>query len=150
MKKTNLLISVAFLLLIFCGLASCDSEDRNIKKALKENLEFMSLIGKGLAQKLMQSNTNGAINLLHSLEERLCAYMIQASYQGIFCEKLTDVAIWLGTSYRHLLRILEKLCKEQILKKQKGMYLILDEKALKERASEEFIQLCCKSDAVSG
>jgi hypothetical protein len=37
MKKTNLLLSVAFLLLIFCGLASCDSEDRNIKKALKEN-----------------------------------------------------------------------------------------------------------------
>jgi hypothetical protein len=37
MKQTNLLLKVAFLLLIFCVLASCDSEDRNIKKALKEN-----------------------------------------------------------------------------------------------------------------
>lgn len=37
MKQTNLLLRFAFLLLIFCGLVSCDSEDRNIKKALKEN-----------------------------------------------------------------------------------------------------------------
>jgi hypothetical protein len=37
MKQTDLLLRFAFLLLIFCGLASCDSEDRNIKKALKEN-----------------------------------------------------------------------------------------------------------------
>jgi len=117
---------------------------------LKENIAFMNLIGKGLAQKLMQSNTNSAINLLHSLEERLCAYIVQASYQGIFCEKLTDVATWLGTSYRHLLRILEKLCAEGILEKQKGMYLILDEQALTQRASEAYIQLCCKKDSVSG
>jgi len=36
MKQTNHLLTVAFLLLIFCGLASCDFEDSNIKKALKE------------------------------------------------------------------------------------------------------------------
>lgn len=37
MKQTNLLLKVAFFLLIFCALTSCDSEGRNIKKALKES-----------------------------------------------------------------------------------------------------------------
>jgi len=37
MKQTHLLLKVAFILLMFCGFVSCNTEDRNIKKALKEN-----------------------------------------------------------------------------------------------------------------
>lgn len=106
---------------------------------LKDNLFFVNFVAKGLSYKLMQSNMYSAINLLHSLEERLCAYIAQASYQGIFCEKLTDVALWLGTSYRHLLRSLDKLCQEGILEKQKGGYRILDEKELLKKATEKYM-----------
>lgn len=106
---------------------------------LKDNLIFVNFVAKGLSYKLMQSNIYSAMNLLHSLEERLCAYIAQASYQGIFCEKLTDVALWLGTSYRHLLRSLDKLCQEGILEKQKGGYRILDEKVLAQKATEKYM-----------
>ena len=37
MKRTHLLLKVVIVLIMFHGLVSCNSEDRKIKKALKEN-----------------------------------------------------------------------------------------------------------------
>lgn len=37
MKQNHHLLKVIFIILLFCGFVSCDTEDRNIKRALKEN-----------------------------------------------------------------------------------------------------------------
>lgn len=37
MKQNHLLLKVILIFLLFCGFVSCDTEDRNIKKALKEH-----------------------------------------------------------------------------------------------------------------
>lgn len=106
---------------------------------LKENILFMNCVAKELAQKLIQSDTNSSITILNSVRERLCAYIYQTAQHDVFHEVLTDVASQLGTSYRHLLRCLNALCTEGILKKEKSGYRILDEVLLREISADFYL-----------
>lgn len=106
---------------------------------LKSNIVFVNYIGRELAEKLMQSHINGAITVLQPLETRLCAYIVQTASNGIFCETLTEVAELVGTSYRHLLRSLDKLCQDKILQKQSYGYRIENQQALIKKAGDLYV-----------
>lgn len=97
---------------------------------LKNNNTFINYIGKALAEKLMQRAVNGAITTLQPLETRLCAYIAQTAEEGFFCETLTEVAGVVGASYRHLLRCLDKLCNDGVLRKASPGYRILKPQVL--------------------
>ena len=59
--------------------------------------------------------------MLYPLENRLARYILEAystsSSQDENSESLTHISELLGTSYRHLLRVLDKFCSENIIKK---------------------------------
>ena len=93
---------------------------------MKNSIRFMNAVGAELAQKLFRSNKNSAATILHSLEARLCAYIANTQHKGYFKENLTEVAEILGTSYRHLLRTLENLCRTDVLEKTPRGYRIRD------------------------
>lgn len=109
------------------------------KERLKGNLEFMNYVAGSLARKLDRSSKNSAFTILHTLESRLCSYILLASEQDIFQEKLTEVAELLGTSYRHLLRTLEQLCKQDILRKEQCGYRIVNMQLVKQRGDEYYM-----------
>jgi CRP-like cAMP-binding protein len=48
--------------------------------------------------------------------------------------KLTELADLLGTSYRHLNRVIKKLSLESIIERKKGVFYIKDIQKLKELA----------------
>lgn len=106
---------------------------KNFGSRLKSNNEFINMVGSSLAGKLQQNTANTTFNILNTLEKRLCAYIEMTNSNGYFSEKLTDVSDILGTSYRHLLRTLEKLCSEGLLQKVAGGYMIRDINALIEK-----------------
>ena len=97
---------------------------------LLKNNTFLLRLGKSIADKLNRQTRSNAINMLYPVDARLCSYIELTARGNIFHEKLTDVADLLGTSYRHLLRILENLCSRHILTKTSAGYTILDRKAL--------------------
>jgi CRP-like cAMP-binding protein len=99
------------------------------------NLSFVLRLSQGLAEKLYTSVTNTTGIILRPFEARLCAYLVQNAQNGVFDERLTNVAEQLGVSYRHLLRCLKALCEEQLLQKGTGGYLLLNETELKKRAA---------------
>lgn len=102
-------------------------------KALRSNLAFMNKLSIMLARKLASTNYNSSRIILYTLENRLCSYIEMTSPTGCFEEQLTQAAELLGTSYRHLLRTFEKLCRENILEKSGHSYLIIDPVALRQR-----------------
>ncbi|MDO4272577.1 MAG: cyclic nucleotide-binding domain-containing protein [Eubacteriales bacterium] len=102
-------------------------------KLLKNNLIFINHLSILLARKLNSTNYNASRIILYTLENRLCSYIEMTSSGGCFEEQLTQVAELLGTSYRHLLRTLEKLCQEKILAKSGHNYLVLNPEALHQR-----------------
>ncbi|MBK4857484.1 hypothetical protein CU007_2619 [Enterococcus faecium] len=101
-----------------------------------KNLTFMTTLAKGLSENLINSSHNYTSNALYSGEQRLCTYILQGSYKNYFFDNLTDVAATIGISYRHLLRLLNKLCDDGILKREKRKFQITDMKQLKYRSSE--------------
>ena len=109
------------------------------KERLKGNLYFMNYVAGSLARKLDRCSKNSAFTILHTLESRLCSYMLLASEQGIFQEKLTEVAELLGTSYRHLLRTLEQLCKQDILRKEQYGYRIVNMQLVQQKGDEYYM-----------
>ena len=106
------------------------------QEEMKNSIPFMNAVSAELAQKLFYSNRNSASTILHSLETRLCAYIANTNSEGYFREKLTEIAEVLGTSYRHLLRTLENLCRGGVLKKTPRGYLIKDMAELKHRGGD--------------
>lgn len=103
---------------------------------LKSDIVFLNWAGRELAVKMIKSDINGVTTILKTLEPRLCAYILNSAHNGVFRETMTDVAELLGTSYRHLLRTLKKLCSENLILKQKTGYIIINEKEMKRRALE--------------
>lgn len=103
---------------------------------LKSDLAFVNRVGRELAKKLISSSRYSTVTALHSGEERLCAYIFQTAQGGIFCEMLTDVARSIGISYRHLLRMLRRLCIEGVLRKEPHGYRILNEPELLRRVRD--------------
>lgn len=101
---------------------------------LRGNITFMNFAGTHLAQKLDRCARNGAVNILMPLETRLCAYVLMTNEDGMFNENLTEVAEFLGTSYRHLLRTFDSLRKDGVLEKAPRGYAIKDGIELQLRA----------------
>jgi len=107
---------------------------------LKANLAFVNRVGRELAMKMYRSSRNSTVIALHSGEERLCAYILQADQGDVFAETLTDVARSIGTSYRHLLRMLSRLCAEGVMQKEVFGYRIMDRSELIRRKSDFYIE----------
>jgi len=106
------------------------------QREMLNSVPFMNTVSTELAQKLFSSNRNSASTILHSLETRLCAYIVNTNINGYFKETLTEVAEILGTSYRHLLRTLENLCHRGVLEKTPQGYLIRDMAGLIHRGED--------------
>ncbi len=98
---------------------------------LLSNNAFLNRICLILAEIVSQNSINGASNILYPFESRLCAYISMMQENGYFNQKLTELAEFLGTSYRHLLRTLENLCAKGVIEKTSQGYMIKDELKLR-------------------
>ena len=108
-------------------------------------------------EKLASNSTNFAINMLYPLENRLVSYILaflnyddenecDGSWQMYLHEKdeinfkfegnFIEIAELLGSSYRHLNRVLNKMCRENIIRKNGKSYSILNIKRLIELSGE--------------
>lgn len=105
---------------------------------LKSDPGFLNRLGHELSAKLLRSSKNYVSAALYSGEERLCAYILQTSNQGVFRDTLTDVSCSVGMSYRHLFRLLNQLCADGLLEKRNDGYLIVNRGGLIRRAAEPY------------
>ncbi|MDU2112737.1 MAG: helix-turn-helix domain-containing protein, partial [Clostridiales bacterium] len=72
------------------------------------------------------------------LENRLASYIL-ASYtneDNNNTENLTQIAEFLGTSYRHLLRVVKEFELEKIIKRDNKKLVILDKDKLEDLAGD--------------
>lgn len=116
----------------------------NLRKLALDDTIFLKYIINSLGDKLEKNSKASSINLLYPLENRLASYILAISSTNdgysniseISTYKLTEMADLLGTSYRHLLRTINKLCRDNIIRKDKSSIIILNKKALEELAGD--------------
>ncbi|HWQ29374.1 MAG TPA: cyclic nucleotide-binding domain-containing protein [Negativicutes bacterium] len=113
------------------------------KHALKDPV-FLGFVIKNLGYKLYTISNSTSINLLYPLEKRFASYIISISGEDaaskeaneIRTTSMTEMATLLGTSYRHLNRVIRELSDSGIVSKRNGKISVLDYTALKGLAGE--------------
>lgn len=116
----------------------------NIRKFALEDSRFLRYVCDSLGEKLIRLSKYSSINLLYPLENRLASYILadtsNTMQEGkkliVFEGNLSEVAELLGTSYRHLLRTLNNLCAQRLIRKSLQVYEILDLEKLKKLAGD--------------
>ena len=104
---------------------------------VRENLlldaKFLRYACDSLGGKLQRSSNNSSINLLYPLENRFASYLLSVlpSYSDfITIEGVNHISELLGSSYRHLNRVIKSLCDNNIIEKNKNQKQILNLKKL--------------------
>jgi CRP/FNR family transcriptional regulator, putaive post-exponential-phase nitrogen-starvation regulator len=115
----------------------------NIREHAANDPTFLRYMCQSLSKKLTNSSLISSINLLYPLENRLASYILAIVPEGetspleqIETQKLTEISELLGTSYRHLIRVLNKLCEKGIVRKEGNLIEILDRDELKRLAGD--------------
>ncbi len=112
------------------------------KKYLDDNT-FLRAVGRSLAIKTFNESVDSSINLLYTLESRLAAYILALApnlKEVQLNETYSDMAELLGTSYRHLARVLNKFSDEGLIEKSRKSIKILKPEGLKTYAGDLMLQ----------
>jgi len=112
---------------------------------LADDPVFLRQMCLSLGRKLGRVNRNSALNMLHPVENRLASYVQgtaspEAGGLPVFSGNLTQIADFLGTSFRHVHRILQGFCAQGFLAKSGTRYTILNAPELQKRAVGIFQQ----------
>ena len=111
-----------------------------IRQFAADDSKFLRYMNSSLGSKLLRLSKYSSINILYPLENRLASYLLVIlSAQGSDLQdnhNLTEIAELLGTSYRHLLRTLNKLTSLGAIRKNQHFYEIDDYKLLETMASD--------------
>jgi len=104
-------------------------------REMQKNIVFSNAMGKKVALACSSLQANYLMITLAGGEQRLAAYILRKSRNGVFRDTLSDTASVIGVSYRHIFRMLGRLCDDGILSKQKDGYHITDAERLKTRSA---------------
>ncbi|WP_285767067.1 cyclic nucleotide-binding domain-containing protein [Peribacillus sp. SI8-4] len=112
-------------------------------RAMESNRsEFLNFLLEIITQKFYTESHATSLNRLHPVETRLASYLLSLSSEGggsmfhkeMGTSNLTEIADLIGTSYRHLNRVIRKLCEEGVIKRSQGSLYIEDLSMLRELA----------------
>ena len=105
------------------------------KKQLLRDPDFLYQIGHNLASALHKQSITSSTNASYSVKERLATHILNIEQQGQFQLSISLLADKLGTSYRHVQRVIKQLLDEHIiLKTAFKTYHIQKRKALEDLA----------------
>lgn len=99
----------------------------------KNDAKFYKYIVTRLSHKLTTCSNTASMNVTYPFKSRFASYLISIStpmnaerVNEIRFDTLTDLATFLGSSYRHLNRVIRELEADGIIKKNKKSFKILD------------------------
>lgn len=108
-------------------------------------LQFMLQI---ITQKFYMKSNSLSFNLMYPVEVRLASYLLSVSFDefdSLFIGRLStsslkDAANLIGTSYRHLNRVIQQLCASGMIERTKGYILVKDREGLSALASHNIYE----------
>jgi len=110
-----------------------------LKKYANDYAPLLNFLLDIITKKFQLKNNSLTFNLFYPVEVRLASYLLAVSSQeaeDLAGEKtskvyIKDAANLIGTSYRHINRIIQKFLADGLIKRQKGSILVKDREGLK-------------------
>ncbi|WP_321387170.1 transcriptional regulator YeiL [uncultured Enterococcus sp.] len=98
------------------------------KKEWMNELAFVKMLSRYIGQKLLKRMDHFTVNQTFELKYRLADLLLTVAVDGQYKEKHTEIAEYLGVSYRHLLYTLKNFKDNGLIEKRGTYYLIHREK----------------------
>lgn len=122
-KTSNEIISITPCTCYAINMSSC-------REQLLNDTKFLRHICLYLSQKAICNTENYSHNQSYPLETRLADFILLTAQNRYYRECHTEVAEYLGVTYRHLLYVLSGFARKGILQRTKQGYYIADNDAL--------------------
>ncbi|MCU5454342.1 Crp/Fnr family transcriptional regulator [Bacillus cereus] len=111
-----------------------------IRNKLLHDPIFMKFLLENIANTLKISTRFTALNLLYPVEVRVASYLLSIStdsngnmYKGdLDTTSVTSIADFIGVSYRHVIRVLQRFYNDKLIEKSNGVIVIKDFSRMKE------------------
>ncbi|MFC5407222.1 Crp/Fnr family transcriptional regulator [Cohnella soli] len=108
-----------------------------------EDPAFLRFVIKHLVHKLHTFSNSSGLNLLYPVETRFASYLVsiavdendRAMIEELKTAKLTEIAELLGTSYRHLNRVVTQFAADGLVERARGSLYVKDIGRLKQLAN---------------
>ena len=107
------------------------------REFLLDDIVFLRFLCQKMALRIISINKYFSLTIFDSVEKRLASVIINNLRDNIFRPNLEEWAELLCTTYRHLLRTLNKFCVKGIIVKQGLKYVVLDLETLRKMAHYE-------------
>ena len=106
------------------------------------HLPFVQFVLERITEKLYANSNALTFNLMYPVEVRLCSYLLSVSLDGVTvpARELKDAADLIGTSKRHMNRIIVDLCKQSIVERKENSILIINYERLVELAKNNIYE----------
>ncbi|GLX70459.1 Crp/Fnr family transcriptional regulator [Paenibacillus glycanilyticus] len=99
----------------------------------REEVPFLQFMLHLVTQKFYNKSVSLSFNLLYPVEVRLASYLLSVTTQAdslVSTANLKDMADLIGTSYRHLNRVILQFCKMKLIERSRGSLVVLDRNGL--------------------
>lgn len=114
----------------------------DITRIAYDHPPFLQFLLEEVTHKFYTESNASTLNHLNSVETRLASYFLSTAttekstlfYQEMKTTNLKDIADLIGTSYRHLNRVIKQMCEEGIIEKKSKRIYIKNHDLLRERA----------------
>lgn len=119
-----------------------------LKKYSKDYTPLLQFLLEIITQKFYIKSNSMSFNLMYPVEVRLASYLLSVSFDEsdslfhgyLSTVSLKDVANLIGTSYRHLNRVIRQLCTEGMIERNKGLIRVKDREGLSALASRNIYE----------
>lgn len=109
--------------------STCASIDIDFaKKHMLTDSDFLILLSRYLGKKLLERTWFQSKQQAYELKYRLAKFILMTECEGIYSERHTETADFLGVSYRHLLQIFKEFSENGIINKSKRGFIVNREK----------------------
>ncbi|MDQ0200216.1 Crp/Fnr family transcriptional regulator [Neobacillus ginsengisoli] len=119
-----------------------------LKKFAKDYSPFLQFLLNIITHKFYIKSNSMSFNLMYPVEVRLASYLLSVTFDEnhsllkgeISTSSLTDTANLIGTSYRHLNRVIHRFCTDGLIERSKGFITIKDREGLSSLASRNIYE----------
>lgn len=110
----------------------------HVRELLLNDVTFLRHLALYMSKKIMHNSAKMSQSLAYPLENRLAEFILMSENNGIYKEKHTEAAEFLGVSYRHLLHVLAQFVERGLLQKDGRCYILRQKSILEEMATSIF------------
>lgn len=103
-----------------------------LRRYVNDHAPFLQFLLNIITKKFHVKSNSMRLNLMYPVEARLASYLVSIAYDEneilvngqLSTSHLPDIANLIGTSYRHLNRVIQQFCEEGFVERSKGSILI--------------------------